>query len=249
MTRTLRLSSNNIGDRKSARTRTVTESCPVRVSEHPVQRGEGPVNGGGNYDPLKVTTVALVKFGCMLEHLVSIPRYRWCISASRHYGDNAMGADNQQERLDPSWVSGFVDGEGCFYVGINRIEQMSLGWQVLPEFRVTQHERDEMLLEQIRRFFGFGGVRTNHGDRLEYRVRGLENLTELVEFFRRNPLHSKKRADFETFAEIIELMNDDRHLTKPGLDRIARLASTMNEGVTRSYLESSETVRRTPHSG
>ncbi len=54
MTRTLRLSSNNIGDRKSARTRTVTESCPVRVSEHPVQWGEGPVNGGGNYDPLKV---------------------------------------------------------------------------------------------------------------------------------------------------------------------------------------------------
>ena len=53
-TRTLRLSSNNIGDRKSERTRTVTESCPVRVSEHPVQWDEGPVNGGGNYDPLKV---------------------------------------------------------------------------------------------------------------------------------------------------------------------------------------------------
>ena len=52
--RTLRLSSNNIGDRKSARTRTVTESCPVRVSEHLVQQDEGPVNGGGNYDPLKV---------------------------------------------------------------------------------------------------------------------------------------------------------------------------------------------------
>ncbi len=50
----LRLSSNNTGDRKSARTRTVTESCPVRVSEHLVQEDEGPVNGGGNYDPLKV---------------------------------------------------------------------------------------------------------------------------------------------------------------------------------------------------
>lgn len=53
-TRALRLSSNNTGDRKSARTRTVTESCPVRVSEHLVQEDEGPVNGGGNYDPLKV---------------------------------------------------------------------------------------------------------------------------------------------------------------------------------------------------
>ena len=31
------------------------EACPVPVSENPVQRDEGPVNGGGNYDPLKVT--------------------------------------------------------------------------------------------------------------------------------------------------------------------------------------------------
>ena len=54
ITRTLRLSSNNTGDRKCASTRTVTESCPVRVSEHLVQEDEGPVNGGGNYDPLKV---------------------------------------------------------------------------------------------------------------------------------------------------------------------------------------------------
>ena len=160
-----------------------------------------------------------------------------------------MGADNQQERLDPGWVTGFVDGEGCFYVGINRIEKMSLGWQVLPEFRVTQHERDVVLLERIRDFFGFGSVRPNHGDRMDYRVRGLNDLNETVKFFERNPLRSKKRSDFETFAEIIRMMNDDLHLTKPGLDRIARLASTMNEGVTRSYLESSETVRRTPDSG
>jgi hypothetical protein len=160
-----------------------------------------------------------------------------------------MGADNQQERLDASWVVGFVDGEGCFYVGINRIPKMSLGWQVLPEFRVTQHERDAELLHRIRRFFTFGSVRPNHGDRLDYRVRGLENLTNVVRFFERNPLQTTKRADFEIFAEIIGLMTDDRHLTKPGLDRIALLASEMNEGVTRSYLESSETVRRTPTDG
>ena len=156
-----------------------------------------------------------------------------------------MGAANQQERLDPIWVAGFVDGEGCFYVGINRIQKMSLGWQVLPEFRVVQHERDEVLLQRIRAFFGFGSVQPNHGDRLDFRVRGLENLTEVVRFFERYPLQSKKREDFRTFAEVIDLMIDGRHLTKSGLDRIARLASTMNEGVTRSYLESSETVRRT----
>ena len=30
------------------------ETCPVRVSENPVQGDEGPVDGGGNHDPLKV---------------------------------------------------------------------------------------------------------------------------------------------------------------------------------------------------
>ena len=48
----------------------VAESCPVAVSENPVQGGEGPLNGGGNHDPLKVTTqftVALIKFGYLLE--------------------------------------------------------------------------------------------------------------------------------------------------------------------------------------
>ena len=36
--------------------------------------------------------------------------------------DNPFGADNQQETklraLDPSWVVGFVDGEGCFSAAI-----------------------------------------------------------------------------------------------------------------------------------
>ena len=54
--------------------------------------------------------------------------------------DNPIGAGNQQESLSPDWVVGFVDGEGCFFVGINRQPSMKIGWQVLPEFRVVQHE-------------------------------------------------------------------------------------------------------------
>ena len=56
--------------------------------------------------------------------------------------DNPIGAGNQQESLSPEWVVGFVDGEGCFFVGVNRQPTMKVGWQVLPEFRVVQHERD-----------------------------------------------------------------------------------------------------------
>jgi LAGLIDADG DNA endonuclease family protein len=72
--------------------------------------------------------------------------------------DNPHGADNQQESLSPEWVVGFVDGEGCFYVGINRQPTMKVGWQVLPEFRVVQHQRDVALLDQLGAFFGCGQV-------------------------------------------------------------------------------------------
>ena len=56
-----------------------------------------------------------------------------------------MGAGDQQERLDKQWITGFVDGEGCFHVALNKQPKMTLGWQVLPEFRVVQHQRDEQI--------------------------------------------------------------------------------------------------------
>ena len=34
--------------------------------------------------------------------------------------------------LTPEWVVGFVDGEGCFHVSVNRHREMTAGFQVLP---------------------------------------------------------------------------------------------------------------------
>ena len=165
---------------------------------------------------------------------------------NKHFveGENVMSADNQQERLDFRWIVGFVDGEGCFHVAINRLPKMTLGWQVLPEFRVVQHQRDIEVLQRIRDFFGFGGIKTNHGDRKEFRVRGLENLNKIIQFFKQNPLQTSKQKSFEIFAEIVEMMNKGQHLTRVGLDKIAKLASKTNRQVPRNP-ESSETIRQT----
>ena len=160
--------------------------------------------------------------------------------------ENQMSADNQQERLDSLWITGFTDGEGCFHVSINQIPKMSLGWQVLPEFRIVQHEKDEFVLYKIKNYFDFGEVRINrtdhHGTRKEFRVRGLENLNRLIEFFNKYPLNTSKAKDFKIFSEIIQLMNNKEHLTKEGLNKIARLISEMNRKPKPKYLESSETI-------
>src|SRR5215210_4715981 len=76
--------------------------------------------------------------------------------------DNAVGAENQQERLmAPDWVVGFVDGEGCFSCPIYRQSKMTLGWQVRPEFAVVQGASSRDVLEDLVRFFGCGKVFRN----------------------------------------------------------------------------------------
>ena len=159
-----------------------------------------------------------------------------------------MSADNQQERLDGSWISGFTDGEGCFHVSINKIQKMSLGWQVLPEFRIVQHEKDNEVLKKIKNYFGFGDVKINrkdyHGTRKEFRVRGLSNLNKIIIFFRKYPLKTTKSEYFEKFSKIISLMNNKEHLTKNGLDKIANIISEMNRKPRLKFLESSETIRQ-----
>ena len=151
-----------------------------------------------------------------------------------------MSADNQHGRLDKDWIVGFTDGEGCFHVAINKISGMSLGYQVLPEFRIVQHEKDEKVLFQLQEYFGFGGVRVNRKDkngiRKEFRVRGLENLEKLSEFFRKNPLKTTKMENFELFSKVLELMRNKEHLTEKGLHRIATIASKMNRQVKPIFL-------------
>ena len=185
------------------------------------------------------------------EYLTLLPIYfvfpkRFYIMKNKNKimgSENVMSADNQQERLDFNWIVGFVDGEGCFHVAINKLPKMTLGWQVLPEFRIVQHQRDEKVLLKLKEFFGFGNVVINHGDRKEFRVRGLENLNIIVQFFKQNTLQTSKQKSFELFAEVIELMNKKEHLNKDELNKIAKLASQMNRQVKRN-LESSETIRQ-----
>jgi hypothetical protein len=160
-----------------------------------------------------------------------------------------LTADNQQERLDPRWVTGFVDGEGCFHISINKQPKMSMGWQVLPEFRIVQHSRDEALLNELQRFFQGGKVVVNHSTRKELRIRKLKELRKMIAIFERYPLMTRKSKDFEVFREILNMMDRHEHLTKKGLEKIANLCWKMNRKVKPRYLESSETLRRKPPAG
>jgi hypothetical protein len=132
-------------------------------------------------------------------------------------------------QLDPNWVAGFVDGEGTFYVGINKQPSMTNGYQVLPEFRIVQHKRDIKLLHSLKDFFNAGVVRVNHDDRYELRIRDVSVLRDkVIPFFKTYKLHTQKKFDFMKFKEVIDIMNKKQHLEESGIIRIIDIASKMN---------------------
>jgi hypothetical protein len=131
--------------------------------------------------------------------------------------------------LNAQWIVGFVDGEGCFHIGINKNQEMKLGVQVLPEFTVVQHQVDEQVLYALKAYFGCGVIRKNHGTRLCYRVRGQENLrNRIIPFFEKHQLKTRKRVDFAKFRRVLLLMEKGEHLKADGLEKIRQIKTTMN---------------------
>jgi hypothetical protein len=177
--------------------------------------------------------------------------------------ENPTGADNQQETakprllLDPRWVVGFVDGEGCFSVSLHRnaMVRSTGGWQLQPTFQAYQHRDHQMVLEELVRYFGCGRVRPKGpaSSVLTYSVDSLQELTDkVIPFFERHPLVIKQR-DFERFVDIVSSMRRKEHLRPEGFERLVRLAYAMNANGkqrARSLEEvlagSSETARQAP---
>ena len=164
--------------------------------------------------------------------------------------DNATDADNQQERLIKlGWITGFVDGEGCFSIGFVRQpcranrKGYKTGFQVTHEFVVTQGAKSIECLNELRDFFGVGQVLINrrydnHKEHLHrYVVRKRSDLLEVViPFFSEYRLRSSKRFDFEKFATIVKMIDDDHHLTREGLIEIALIVETMNRQKSKTEL-------------
>ncbi len=133
--------------------------------------------------------------------------------------------------LEAQWIVGFVDGEGFFYIGINKHSDMTCGYQVLPEFTVVQHQIDIQILYALKKFFGCGVVRSNHGDRMAYRVRDIAHLNKIIiPFFERHSLKTKKNLDFMKFRKVLMLIDRKEHLTAQGIEKIKEIAKSMNRG-------------------
>jgi len=167
---------------------------------------------------------------------------------------NVSSADNQQERLKiDSWIVGFTDGEGCFSVSLIKNKTSKSGWQIFPEFVITQGLKSLPALEIIKQQFGCGKIfinrrKDNHKENTyRFCIRSIQDLNKkVIPFFERNKLKTYKQNDFEIFKKILRMMSKGIHLKKEGMISIARLIEQMNRKKRSRFLKSSETKRQSP---
>jgi hypothetical protein len=131
--------------------------------------------------------------------------------------------------LNPHYIVGFVDGEGCFSITINRNADR------LPEvrliFEIELREDDREILERIKKTLDCGNI--YHLDyaryakwrpHVKYKVSNFRDISmKIIPFFRKYPLQAKKQIQFEKFAKAAEIIAKKEHLTEAGIRKIRNL--------------------------
>ena len=136
-----------------------------------------------------------------------------------------------------SYVSGFVDGEGCFSISFTLRAKLKTGIEVRPSFSISQNKRNYTVLREIRDFFGCGSIRFSKKDQnYKYEVRSITDLGKrIIPHFRKFPLRTSKQKDFEIFAKVCNLILQSKHLNKEHLRNIIESSYKMNESGKRKY--------------
>ncbi len=172
--------------------------------------------------------------------------------------DNVLGADNQQatrKEVSNEYLAGFTDGEGCFYVGFSKRNDLPLKWQVITEFHLSQNPGGKNLLEVFQQRLGCGYLKPNHAKSLRDKtwvliVKDRKDLKDkLIPFFKKNPLYTEKQHDFVIFCKVLELIEKGEHLYIDGLIKIVDLVFSNQRITNKRYSKeliltsASETIR------
>lgn len=138
-------------------------------------------------------------------------------------------------KANPTWLLGFIDGEGCFTSSFMLYPKGTWGITPQCEFNVTQSTLDSVLLEVINAYFGLvGSVYHKTGGVSVVAFRSISTLSSvIIPFFLKYPLVTLKNNHFITWSHIVAIMESKQHvgstlLARDKLLKMARLMFILN---------------------
>ena len=136
------------------------------------------------------------------------------------------------ENIDPNWLAGFVNGEGCFFVNAYKDKKSKMGLSVNLRFIISQHKRDHQLINSFVKHFGCGSVfGSSNKSVVEFLVTRFEDIVnKIIPFPGLHQVNGDKFKDYEDFCKVASLMQNKKHLTDTGVKEILLIKANMNRG-------------------
>jgi hypothetical protein len=133
---------------------------------------------------------------------------------------------------DPNWLVGFVDGEGCFFINIQRSSDQKVGFIISLKFQITQHLRDKLLMESLIQYLDCGRIqKESKRSIVNFIVSKFDDINNrIIPFFCKYSLRSNKVKDYLDFCKACNLIKDRSHLTEKGLIELRKIKLGMNKG-------------------
>lgn len=86
-------------------------------------------------------------------------------------------------------------------------------------------------MERIQADLKVGKISKHRDNGVKYQVRSNKYLDVIIAHGQKYPLITQKRADFELFKQVLDLIKRKEHLTLIGLQKIVNLRASMNKGL------------------
>lgn len=142
----------------------------------------------------------------------------------------------KRTKINPWYITGFVEGEGCFAILISKHKTKKLGKDANITFEIELRGDDKVILEDIQKRLKCGHIyelkyeRYGWKPHVKYAVKSHRDLFyKVIPFFKKFPLRGKKEKDFLLFCQAAELIKKKKHLTENGIKNLEKIRLFMNE--------------------
>ena len=142
-----------------------------------------------------------------------------------------LKTDVYNNKLNPWFVTGFTDAEGCFGLYIYKNDKIKTGWSISLVYQISLHKKDKQILEQIQNYFGVGGITSHGSTSLKYSVRSIKDMQIIIDHFNKFPLITNKLNDYILFKLAYAILLKKEQLSLEEIKKLVSIKSSMNLGL------------------
>lgn len=134
-------------------------------------------------------------------------------------------------KLDNAWLSGFIDGKGCFSAKLRKDSDYKLNLRVERRFIINQ-KGELPIFSSLKILFKSNAriqkIIQNNITYYRFELKSMQSTQLLLNYLEKFPCQGEKKITIIRYRRINGYMKRKEHLTKKGLEKIKRLCKNLN---------------------